>query len=180
MQGSQAPKCLRQCIKPSQPACYIHIDFVYSIPVVKQVSLQVTGTFTLYAGIRTICLRLDTHSKASQPACILHYTHASYTSIIYTHHLFSSVDSQLLIHSRLKVVLNNAAAIDDDRFCKGNTYSETVMLTLQVLHTAVLHAACMAPCRYVFLPRASSNSFGLLFCITVFAPDSYSLKLIYC
>ena len=64
-------------------------------------------------------------------------THATlHTCIIYTHHLFSSVDSQLLIHCRLKVVLHNAAAIDDDHFCKGNTHTVTIMLTLQVLYNA--------------------------------------------
>ncbi len=61
---------------------------------------------------------------------------------MYTHHLFSSVNSQLFIHGRLKVVLNNATAVDDDHFCKGNTHSVTVMLTSQVLHTTVMHAAC--------------------------------------
>jgi len=55
---------------------------------------------------------------------------------MYTHHLFSSVNSQLLIHCRLKVVLNNATAVDDDHFCKGNTHSVTVMLTLQALYHA--------------------------------------------
>ncbi len=63
-----------------------------------------------------------------------------YTCSRYTPHLFSSVNSQFLIHRRLKVVLHNATAVDDDHFCKSNTYIVTVMLTLQELHTAVMPA----------------------------------------
>ena len=72
--------------------------------------------------------------------CIIHKHHiqASYACI----NLFSSVDSQLLIHCRLKVVLNNAAAVDDDHFCKGNTHTVTVMLTLQEVYTAAMPAVC--------------------------------------